>query len=585
MGNIEDLLRKRKEVLEEIDRQIMDGHTKSVTLLFTDIVGSTQYFEKFGDIAGRQMIQVHNDLLFKVIEKYDGKIIKTIGDSIMASFEDPTNSVRCAVEMQHALKEYNSGKSDKQRIRVRMGLHYGRAVVEGKDLFGDMVNTAARVESKADGEEILISSALKEKVQDPNVSFVFLGSEAVKGKEEKINFYFINWNNTDQNSIIEKWKSKKVSFSGRTESKKEGVVIKGNIDLKTGAAALKPVSYRGNPYLNRVMIPHPELFYGRESIVKRIFSRISSERPQSISIVGERRIGKSSMLNFINSPVTRLKHMEKPEQYIFLFIDFQQFRLKSPEELIGVIYSELTRQTENRIEINLPENYDGLGRLCEAIASNGYRLIMLFDEFEAVTKNEKIGPEFYSIFRSLANTLPIAFITASGKNLKEMCASHAISDSPFFNIFTVQYLGAFREKEALALISEPSERASIPLKPVSQSIVSMAGFYPFFIQIACSAWYEYLESEGQDAGEFASRSAPKGVLDIFREEVEPHYEYILENLLPEEKEVMLKVMNGEKVTCDDYHADGLERKGYLTLLEDDAFRIFSKEFEKVLKRG
>ena len=93
-----------------------------------------------------------------------GRIIRTIGDSIMASFEEARQSVVCAVAMQKRLKKHNSAVADQERILVRMGLHYGEAVVDEKDLFGDMVNTSARVEAGADAGEILISSRLREQI-------------------------------------------------------------------------------------------------------------------------------------------------------------------------------------------------------------------------------------------------------------------------------------------------------------------------------------------------------------------------------------------------------------------------------------
>src|SRR5689334_22596261 len=75
-----------------------------VTVLFTDIKGSTQYFEKYGDIAGMAMVERHNAALFPVIEKRGGRVVKTIGDSIMASFSDPVGAILASVEMQRVLE-------------------------------------------------------------------------------------------------------------------------------------------------------------------------------------------------------------------------------------------------------------------------------------------------------------------------------------------------------------------------------------------------------------------------------------------------------------------------------------------------
>ncbi|HEY7544350.1 MAG TPA: ATP-binding protein, partial [Blastocatellia bacterium] len=78
-----------------------------------------------------------------------------------------------------------------------------------------------------------------------------------------------------------------------------------------------------NPYLNRVAIKDPRQFFGRAREVSKIFSRIGASRPQSISVVGERRIGKSSLLQYINNPEVRLRHLDRPASFVFVFIDLQ----------------------------------------------------------------------------------------------------------------------------------------------------------------------------------------------------------------------------------------------------------------------
>ncbi len=590
MAELEDLLRKRKEILEEIDREISDTYAKPVTLLFTDIVGSTEFFETAGDIAGRQMIQTHNDLLFPIIQTHSGRIIKTIGDSIMASFADPYQGVKCSVLMQEALMRFNSQRQDRERIRVRMGLHYGEAVMEEQDLFGDMVNTAARVEAKADGEEILISGNLKEQVENAELPLVFLGSERVKGKKQKIDFFLVNWNGREEAELVSSWKNRLQAPSSLAGPagieapavQKQRVVLKGNLDLSKAAKAIQEPKQKGNPYLNRVMIPHPSMFFGRITTVKRIFSRICAQRPQSISIVGERRIGKSSLLNFLYNPQTRLQLMEDSERYICLFIDFQQLRSIDEAQFLELIYAELKKNLQHRIEIELPADYDGMRFLCEHITQADYKLVLLFDEFESVTKNERTGAQFYSFLRSLANNYSVAFITASGRNLKDMCVTHEIADSPFFNIFSLLHLGLFRTSEAEQLIKEPSRTAGIPLEPVSKHILSSGGLYPFFLQIACSAWFEFLEAEGLHAEEFRDRNTPQEVLDIFREEAEPHFEFVLETLPKEEAQALKQVLQAKKPAPA--AAEALERKGYIQSVQGDDFQAFSEEFHRFAVR-
>jgi len=591
VAELEDLLRKRKEVLEDLDRKIAT-YAKSLTLLFTDIVGSTEFFETAGDIAGRQMIQTHNDLLFPIIQTHGGRVIKTIGDAIMASFEDPTRAVQCCIRMQEALLKHNSQRQDRERIRVRMGLHFGQAVMDERDLFGDMVNTAARVEARANGGEILVSGALKQQLSEAGLPLVFLGSETVKGKKQKIDFYLVNWNNTEEEQLLASWKDRHGAIPDLTSGgaaaqaaavHKQRVLLKGNLDLKQAAEALSKPKQKGNPYLNRVMIPHPSMFFGRNAVVKRITSRICAGRPQSVSIVGERRIGKSSLLNYLRNPQTRLLLMEDAERTICLFIDFQQLRTIDEGQFLQLIYGELKKTLKDQIELELSPDNDGMRFLCEQITQADYKLVMLFDEFESVTKNERVGAQFYSFLRSLANNYTVAFITASGRNLKDMCVSHEIADSPFFNIFSVQHLGLFRRSTAEKLIAEPSAAAGIALQPVSSQILACGGLYPFFLQMACSAWFEYLESEQLQAQEFKGVTTPREVLDIFREEAEPHFEYVLETLPKEEIQALKAVLAGK--APDPTAAESLERKGYLQPAEGETFQPFSQEFARFASRS
>jgi class 3 adenylate cyclase len=597
MGTIEELLRRRTELLREIDQEILKSHTREVTLLFTDIVGSTQFYEKMGDIAGRQMVQTHNDLLFPIIASFDGQVIKTIGDSIMASFADPARAVRCTVEMQKAILRHNEDPSTAHRFHVRMGLHSGRAVVDEKDLFGDAVNTAARVESKAEGDEIIVSGTVKMCVREEEMPFVYLGSGAVKGKEEELEFYLVNWQERTQEDIEDSWRMRQKMpppASGEPAPRRPRAEIRKGPEPGReagresvgqpgrGPVPTAPLSPRGNPYLNRVMVADPGMFFGRRALVRRIMSRLSAQKPQSISLVGERRIGKSSLLNFLRSPGALPEPSEQTGSFLFLLIDFQQARRLDAGQFFSLIFSELRRQHPGRVDIDLPAEDEGMRLLCEAAAARGLSLVFLFDEFECVTKNENIRPELYSFLRSLANTFPVAFVTASGRDLKDMCVSHEISDSPFFNIFTVQHVGLLQEGDAEALISGPSEARGVPLAPLEEKILRMGGLHPFFLQMACAAWFEYLELEGAHAEELKEKPVPQDVLEAFREEARPHLEFVVESLPPGERTALLSSARQELMD-ETPDARALERKGYLQRT-GGKLAPFSGEFQDFLLR-
>jgi len=173
--------------------QELETFRRSVTVLFTDIQGSTAYYEKFGDVAGLAMVHQCNSLLEGIVGKHGGRVIKNIGDAIMASFDDCEQCVRTAVEMQQKLKEVNAGKKEDDCTRVRIGAHYGLGIVKSNDVFGDVVNVASRVQSLALPEQILVSDSLMKEIADRGFDTALLGRFQLKGKAEERDIYEVRW--------------------------------------------------------------------------------------------------------------------------------------------------------------------------------------------------------------------------------------------------------------------------------------------------------------------------------------------------------------------------------------------------------
>ncbi|MFH0814375.1 MAG: CHAT domain-containing protein, partial [Pseudomonadota bacterium] len=200
--NIEELLRERKK----LDKVLQSEFSREATLMFTDIVGSTSFFERRGDIEGRSMIQEHNDILFPIIKDYHGTVVKTIGDAIMASFPSPEDGVRSAVQIQRILYDRNKNQSKEDQIKVRIGLNYGKGIVQDNDVFGDVVNVAARVESLADGEQILVSKSIYDEVRrTEDILCRYFDSTEVKGKAEPLEIYRVVWG--DEEMAVDRTRS------------------------------------------------------------------------------------------------------------------------------------------------------------------------------------------------------------------------------------------------------------------------------------------------------------------------------------------------------------------------------------------
>ncbi len=185
-SGIEDLLREK----EKIEKSIKDAFQEYVTILFTDISGYTRFVETHGDIAAKALLQKHNEILFPIIETHSGKVIKTIGDAVMASFSDTKNAVTAAVEIQNALKRHNEQADRTEKILIRIGINAGTALRDGNDYFGDAVNVAARIEPAGTAGQILVSRSVYDALKEEKGFFIgFHGMKEAKGKSEPLELY------------------------------------------------------------------------------------------------------------------------------------------------------------------------------------------------------------------------------------------------------------------------------------------------------------------------------------------------------------------------------------------------------------
>jgi class 3 adenylate cyclase len=133
---------------------------RDITLLFTDLKGSTALYDRIGDLNAFALVQRHFDLIQDVVVRHNGAIIKTIGDAVMATFLEPAGAVAAALSMRNEIDAFNRTQADRALI-LKIGIHKGAAIAvtlnERLDYFGQTVNIAARVQQLADAEEIFVS--------------------------------------------------------------------------------------------------------------------------------------------------------------------------------------------------------------------------------------------------------------------------------------------------------------------------------------------------------------------------------------------------------------------------------------------
>ena len=143
-----------------------------LAIMFSDIEDSTALNERIGDRAWVRLIGKHDKAVRRHVDHHHGHVVKSQGDGFMVAFARPEQAVRCALDLQRSLAKQRNG------FRVRIGIHTGKSVLRGDDVFGRNVAMAARVAAQADGGEILISSAVRDAVTDCGDITVDGGREA-----------------------------------------------------------------------------------------------------------------------------------------------------------------------------------------------------------------------------------------------------------------------------------------------------------------------------------------------------------------------------------------------------------------------
>jgi class 3 adenylate cyclase len=174
----------------------MTKETRNLAVLFADVAGSTRLYETLGDAAALSLVTRCLAEVWLACEGHGGRIIKTIGDEMMAAFPDADRAAEAAAEMQERI----ASLSPKERVRlaVRVGIHFGLAIDTGNDVFGDSVNVAARMVGLAKGEQVILSSptvaALAAPLRD---RLRQIDSLNVKGKQDDIGIFELLWQDSE----------------------------------------------------------------------------------------------------------------------------------------------------------------------------------------------------------------------------------------------------------------------------------------------------------------------------------------------------------------------------------------------------
>jgi adenylate cyclase len=178
----------------------MSGPTNKA-VLFADVSGSTRLYETVGDEQALRQIDECLNLLKRIVDEFDGRVIKTIGDELMCTFPDADSAAQAAAEMQDRLDKRPPVGGVK--LTIRIGFQFGPVLEENDDVFGDTVNVAARMVGLAKGGQIITTSdAISALSAYLRANTRSLDALAVKGKQEEINVHEVFWQESDDVTML-----------------------------------------------------------------------------------------------------------------------------------------------------------------------------------------------------------------------------------------------------------------------------------------------------------------------------------------------------------------------------------------------
>jgi len=269
-----------------------------VAILFADVVGSTQLYDKFGDTKASETVAICLDVMKDATHQYNGTVIKTIGDEVMSTFASVDEAMGAAVMMQGRISA-ESKQEERIPVSIRVGCHFGPVVQEQNDIFGAAVHTANRMTSQAKAKQIVISGETVEKMSPKMQEQTRqIDVATVRGKMDEVALYELLWNPEEATSMLPtiEWESRgrnvsrmlltfrdqSVEISDTRKSANIGraddndLVVKGNlisrihakVELRRGKFVLVDQSTNGTFLLNT---------RGEETFVRRDSTELNGE--------------------------------------------------------------------------------------------------------------------------------------------------------------------------------------------------------------------------------------------------------------------------------------------------------------------
>jgi serine/threonine protein kinase len=290
-----------------------------------------------------------------------------------------------------------------------------------------------------------------------------------------------------------------------------------------------------------------ELFHGRQEILKAMVNRVGGRTAQSISIVAERRMGKSSLLTYFKDRAEQF--LPATVKFIIIYLDLMKAYCHTWAGLMKALRRELTHAWREPWPASDDGDLIAFDFALEELQADGFRLLLCLDEVENLTQRADEFNDVLEDWRACGSMGQMAMITASAQPLAELCATGGLT-SPFYNIFAQHWLGLLSAEEWRSLVTNNMSATADDLAFIDP----IAGSHPFFTQMVASHLWE---------------AQAKGKVDYaqLRQDLwfqfQPHLQYLWRKLTPGEQTILHQIATSGASDVDPMRLAALERRGII----------------------
>ncbi len=299
----------------------------------------------------------------------------------------------------------------------------------------------------------------------------------------------------------------------------------------------------GNPVIDQ------SLFFGRKSEITQITNRLLSSGHESTSLIGDSRMGNTSLLKYLSNPVSAAELGLHPDSYSPLYIDFQGQPEITPDRFWKRVFATMKRSAQQPEikelagEYRKMEEFDifDLEDFFDEISDMGITIVLLMDEFEYVTQSPNIRGDFFGGLRSLAIHSNLSLVPATRRELADLVHSEELKGSPFFNIFASVNLRPFSSEDSRQMLDYYLSRSENHYTEEEKAYLATLGDgHPYFLQMAGYYWFFGKEDglEGQELCDY--------IFDNYYQQSLPHLKDLWSICDRNEKSILQTVASKRK---------------------------------------